>query len=278
VLHLLAVFLYPGLMERVPQVRVSPTQTPPEIFDVGLQVVALREVDEVPERPDEQRLEPVLDLTDPSPPDAATVPSELRILNPGGAAPPPPPSGVAREEERERTVAERLRPQMVDPRVWAPLERSILDLSDAELAEIYLRGMIRSWSDSVAVAAALSGDVTDWTFTDDDGRRWGLAPGRLHLGDFSIPLPISFEIPAGRRDEMARRQWEQQDVVRGTASAELRRSWAERAQEIRVRMELDRARASGQQGGGGGASGGGGTGGSGGGGGSGGSGGGGGGG
>lgn len=245
VLHVIAVILYPGVIDRIPEVRVSPSIQPPEITEEGLQIVALREVDEAAERPDERVLEPTPDLSEPDVPETATVPSELQIVNPGGGGPPPPPPGVVRPEERSRTVAEQLRPQLIDPRVWAPLERSVLELSDAELAEIYLRGMIRSWSDSVAVAAALSGEVTDWTYTDDEGRRWGLSPGRLHLGDFSIPLPLSFEIPAGRRDEMARRQWEQQDIVRGSASAEVRRSWAERAQEIRVRMEVDRARAGG---------------------------------
>jgi hypothetical protein len=147
------------------------------------------------------------------------------------------------EEEDRRTAAERLRPQMGDPRLWAPLERALLDLSDVERAEIILRSMVLDWNDSLAVAVALSGDATDWTFTDEEGKRWGLSPGRLHLGDFSIPLPLSFQVPAGRREEFARRDWEMRDILRGTATAEVRRSWAERAREIRQRMDEERARA-----------------------------------
>jgi hypothetical protein len=223
---------------------MAPAPVPSDLLLQGIEVVSVREVDDDPRADEQERPPPEIlldlpDALDESAPDALALPTRPSVPTPGTGA-------VSQTEVQDRrTAAERLRPQMGDPRLWAPLERSMLDLSDVERAEIILRSMILDWSDSLAVAVALSGDATDWTFTDDEGRRWGLSPGRLHLGDFSIPLPLSFQVPPGRREEFARRDWEIRDILRGTATAEVRRSWAERAREIRQRMDEERTRAAG---------------------------------
>jgi len=242
-LHVAIVVLYPGLLDRVPEGRVTPTPTPRDLPVQGIEIVTFREVEDEPVAVEEEPPpEIILELPEP-----VDTEAPLALPTPVPPALPRPGEGAqaAERDDRQRTAAERLRPQMGDPRIWAPLDRSFLDLTDEERAEIYLRGMIRSWNDSVAVAVALSGEATDWTYTDDQGRRWGLSPGRLHLGDFSIPLPLSFQLPPGRRDEVMRRDWEIQDILRGVASAEVRASWAERAREIRERMDEERARAGG---------------------------------
>jgi hypothetical protein len=128
---------------------------------------------------------------------------------------------------------------MGDPRLWAGVEKYFSELSELERAELLLHGMIRSWNDSVAVAAALANRGRDWTYTDSDGRRWGLASGRLYLGDFSIPL--SLDVPAGQRQTWAERQWIAQDLMQGAAAAEIRETWADRARAIRERLEAERA-------------------------------------
>jgi len=238
-LHVVAVILYPGLLNRVPEVRVPPAPAPRDLPVRGVEIVTFREVEDEPvteeiERPPEI----VLDLPEPVPTDA---PVALPLPVPPALPRPGEGAQAADRDPEQRTAAERLRPRMGDPRLWAPLDRAYTDLTDEERAELYLRGMITDWNDSVAVAVALSGDATDWTYTDDEGRRWGLSPGRLHLGDFSIPLPLSFQLPPGRRDEFARRNWEIQDILRGVASVEVRQSWAERAREIRERMDAERS-------------------------------------
>ncbi len=250
VVHLLVVLLYPGIMDRVPEIRMAPAPAPADLPIQGVEIVTFREIDDEPSTVEEEPPpEIVLDLPDPSTEEAPEA-----LPAPAPPAVPLPGEGVQATERDpdQRTAAERLRPQLGDPRLWAPLDRSYLDLTDEERAEIYLRGMIQSWNDSVAVAVALSGEATDWTFTDEEGRRWGLSPGRLHLGDFSIPLPFSFQLPPGRRDEVAQRDWELRDIMRGTATAEVRRSWAERAREIRERLDEERARAQSRGSGGGG--------------------------
>jgi len=239
-IHLLGMALYPLLSERgkkTPSPSTSPRLQDP--FDGRIRVLSVRDLAledvDVPDPP-ALRADPPRPL---SPIRAPLPPSESR----SGV-----PSPVGRVEEavpaegppRSATVVERLQPSMGDPRLWAPVDREILALTDEERAELLLRGMIRTWNDSIAVAAALSGQATDWTYTDDEGRRWGLSPGRLHLGDFSIPLPFSFQIPPGRREALARRQWEIDDIERGAVSAQIRETWAERAREIRERMDRER--------------------------------------
>jgi hypothetical protein len=239
--HVALVLLYPGLMDQVPHLRTA-TSPDAEVLPLqGIEIVTVREIEDDPEVPEQERPpEVVIDLPEP-------VPTDEPEAFPFPVPPTAPVAGQGAEaQDRDpdaRTAAERLRPRMGDPRLWAPLDRDVTDLTDEERAEIYLRGMIRDWNDSVAVAVALAGDATDWTYTDDEGRRWGLSPGRLHLGDFSIPLPLSFQLPPGRRDEAALRNWELRDIMRGTASAAVRESWAQRAREIRERLEQERARA-----------------------------------
>lgn len=234
-IHAIAIVLYPVLMDRL--VLVPPPTVPGDPDDSlrGIEVVLLREVPPDPAATPEEPPE-----VQPEPEAVPVTPAQPRPVAP--TQDPPVRADDQDEEERRATAAERLRPRLGDPRLWMPMDRAYTDLSDEERAELMLRGMIRTWSDSVAVAAALSGRATDWTFTDDQGRRWGLSPGRLHLGDFSIPLPFSFDLPPGRRDEFARRQWELDDLMRGAASAEIRQTWAQRAQEIRERMDEERAR------------------------------------
>ncbi len=231
-LHGIALVLYPVLMDRATPHAPPVAPTPEDPFDRAIEILALREL--APE-------------DEPEPPPEEPLPEEAEIPVPERPAPPldpgevPEPGEEEEEEVRRATAAERLQPTLGDARLWAPLDREYTDLSDEERAELLLRGMIRSWNDSVAVAAALSGRATDWTYTDDQGRRWGLSPGRLHLGDFSIPLPFSFEVPPpGRREALARRQWEIDDLTRGAAAAEIRETWAERAREIRERMDRER--------------------------------------
>ena len=230
VLHLLLVALYPLLLgDPEPRARRSEPTTQPPLAE-GTQIVQIVELPEPPERPQE--------TISPEPPEEPLQPevSELDAIAVGDDTPADEPE----EDEEGLTVAERLRPRIIEPRIWAPLNPDYTQLTDQERAQLLLRGMIRSWNDSIAVAEALSERATDWTYTDDEGRRWGLSPGRLHLGDFSIPLPFSFALPPGRREALAERQLIRDDLARGAATAIIRETWAERARAIRERLEAER--------------------------------------
>jgi hypothetical protein len=235
--HLVLLLLYPVIMERITPEPGVPTPPAPEEVVRGMEVIAFREVPdelmpEEEEEPEELPEEPVIPtpVAPPAEEVAEEAPDVAELEEP------------ELDDEDRRHIAERLQPQPGDPRLWAPLDADYLELSDEERAQLLLHGMIRDWNDSVAVAAALSEAARDWTYTDEEGRRWGLSPGRIHLGDFSVPLPFTFTTPPGLRDRARDREWILEDIARGAASQAIRETWAERAREIRRRMDEERER------------------------------------
>ena len=92
----------------------------------------------------------------------------------------------------------------------------------------------------MTVLAEASRRATDWTYTDDQGRRWGVSPGQIHLGGITIPVPFGFSAPPSA--DGARRAWQDADVAgqagRATAAATLKG----RAREIRRRRDEERAK------------------------------------
>ncbi len=140
------------------------------------------------------------------------------------------------------TAAERMRPVLRDARLWAPLARSLNDLTPEQREELALAGRIAEWHDSVAAAAAAESALTDWTRTDAQGKRWGISPSGIHLGDVTIPLlNLAFGTPIGQRDAARQRAWEWEEITRGAETGAVRDSWKERAQAIRARRDRERA-------------------------------------
>jgi len=232
-LHLVALAFYPVLTGNPEGLLPTWESELEDPLREGIELVELLEV------PDPQPAVAVAEVVAPPIEELEDPPQEpVPIVAATGDGPPGQDEATEQEDatdEDELTVAERLQPRMVDPRVWAPLPAEFGELSEFERAELLLRGMIQSWNDSMAVAEALSERARDWTFTDAEGRRWGLAPGRLYLGDFSIPLPVQLQLSPGAGDP-----WIRDDLARGAASAVIQETWTERARTIRERMEMER--------------------------------------
>lgn len=233
--HLAVLFLYPSVMVRLTPDDGAPRPEEPLVQLPAMEVVQL---DPLPDEPEEVEAEP----EEPEP--AEPVVAEPEPAEPAEPATPaveptPLPADVDEEAERRRLV-ELLTPQPGDPRLWAPLDEEYMDLTDAERAQLILHGMIQDWNDSVAIAVALSDAARDWTYTDDEGRRWGLSPGQLHLGDFSIPLPFQIGGPQGFFEDRSRERWIAEDLARGIGAQVIRETWAERARAIRERMDAER--------------------------------------
>lgn len=194
----------------------------------GIEVVRIGEAGATSsaERPEDpiQLEEPEAPVADTEAPDVADGPV-VEIV-------PPPMS-----------AAERLRPRLGDRRLWGPLDPAFTELTLEQREELILADRLDEWYDSVNAAAAAEAALTDWTYTDGDGGRWGVSPGQLHLGSVTLPLPFAFGTLVGKRDETNRRLWEWEEITRQGSRVEIEESWKERAEAIRARRDRERARA-----------------------------------
>ncbi|MEX0890956.1 MAG: hypothetical protein WEB88_02220 [Gemmatimonadota bacterium] len=191
---------------RVVNLRILASDIPPTIH---------------PERPT-----PRLDLTLP----AFAPPTRVE---PGAApAPAPAPTRVRSAGERLAASAEAARLsapplRMVDPH--APL-RTMED-EVAELAYklgIYNDSLVADWERKAA--------ATDWTIRDADGGRWGVSPGKLHLGSLTLPLPIGF---ASSMD-IAGRSSAFREIEAHAAAAAARGTLQDRGKAVRARVDAAR--------------------------------------
>ena len=178
------------------------------------------------------------DLT-AEPPEELPEAEEVRLEFTDAGLPDPDPFELS-EPPGGRRAADVLRVRSSDTRLWREAMPEAFELTDAEFMQLQLAGRLEEWSDSVALALAAENALTDWTTTDDQGRRWGISPGQLHLGDITLPLPFYFSGNSIQREQAARRAWEDQDILNGTNSQALRSSWRERAEAIRRRRDRSR--------------------------------------
>ena len=150
-----------------------------------------------------------------------------------------PPVGTAPPGPRA-SISERIRPPLSDPRLWSPPTGfpPPVDAFDAMLDRV--AGRLGAWNDSTAAAALAAAKTTDWTVTDADGGRWGVSPGQLHLGSITIPLPVGFSTPPGRREEtLARvRGWSEIEAQAGRTA--VRETFDDRVKAIRARTDAQR--------------------------------------
>ena len=195
---------------------------PPQVLEPTQVVEAVSSLAEMP---------PAALIEPPATPGAATTPG------PGGGEVPATNNG---REGRGYTAAERLRPGYNDRRLWSALPEEIVRLSGPQLAQLELDMAIAAIADSMSVMAEAGRRATDWTYTDDQGRRWGISPGRIHLGGITIPLPFGFSAPPSI--EGARRAWQEGDVAAQAGRAAASATLKGRAREIRRRRNEERAR------------------------------------
>ena len=224
-IHILAVGLYPLLFEQIsPDARAffpSVVNGPP----LGTPVIRLIELDETsnlepPEDPEEMD-----DVEDPEAEVQAPILEGLLDIVVAPAGP---------------SAADRLRPRLIDARLWRAPPAAFFELSLEQREELIIASRLGEWLDSVRVSQAAEDALTDWTFTDSDGGRWGISPGKIHLGDITLPLPINFGTSVGKRDETRRLVWQWEEIMRQAARADIEMSWRERSEAIRARRDAER--------------------------------------
>ena len=147
----------------------------------------------------------------------------------------------SRFPDRYRSATDRLRAGQGDPRLWRPLDPSMTEPTPEEVARLLLLTAIESMNDSAMIVAERARRATDWTYTDDEGKTWGVSPGRLHLGDLSIPLPFGFGPPPDYNGDQARRAFDFLDIDRAAGTRAARESWKERLEAMEERRERRRA-------------------------------------
>jgi len=223
-IHLVGILLYPLLVGPPPDPGVGmvlPT-SPPR----GIEVVRISEV----------ATEDPGTLSDPRPeirrPEAPEAPTAEDVVEDEGLAEP-----IGPLPPRARTAAEELRPRPGDPRLWEALSDSVTQVGDEWLARLRIIWIIEELNDSTTRAAAAAAAGQDWTFTDGEGKKWGISQGQLHLGDVTLPLPM-FSARWGT-DEY-RRANEDAEILRGALQSATWETLQERAKAIEERRARER--------------------------------------
>lgn len=197
----------------------------PVYAPAGTEVVVIRAVADA----DEAAMPPV--------PPAAAV-REPATIDPRPIAPADAPGPRAAEQTPPRgrfeEAIEALRPRLLDPRLQ-PGNADALRTDD-ERAALRAYARINALNDSILAAMERGRRATDWTFTDAEGRRWGVSPGKLHLGGLELPLPLTFSPTPEQRERI--REWSeiQAQAERGAIGE----TFDERVEAIREARDADR--------------------------------------
>ncbi len=226
--HVLVVVIYSVSSPDWEFALVVPVGQTPTTPVEGIQVVRIVEV------PPEEPLVEVQEEPDPEPePEAPTAPAQESEA--GAPAIEAVPAGVR--------ASEALRVRSADPRLWRAAEPEAHVLTQEERMQLELAGRLEAWNDSVRVLVSAERALTDWTRTGENGDRWGVSPGKLHLGKLTLPLPFGFGTNPWMRQRAARRAFEDADIRNGAAASFMADHWKERVEAIRRRRDREREKA-----------------------------------
>ncbi|MCY4399433.1 MAG: hypothetical protein OXE96_08865 [Gemmatimonadetes bacterium] len=222
--HVLLVVIYPFFSARGPELLDVPA-LPAAPAAEGMEVVRIVEVESV-------------EVGDPDDPTLIQDPDEPAVT-------PEVPAFEVMPRVRfpgpYRSAAERLRIGEGDPRLWQPIDPALAAPSPQQLLELRLLALIEQSSDSALAEAERLAEAMDWTHTDDEGRRWGVSPGKIHLGDVEIPVPFGFGPPPDYNGDRADWAFRMTDIERAAGTLAARQSWKERVEVMRQRREERRA-------------------------------------
>jgi len=239
-LHVVAVLLYSlnigALLPRAGRVPASTAAGPTE--PEGTQLVNLVEI----ETPDPE-IEAPIEEPEPEEEEEEEEPPVLPVAVPG---PGETEGGVgqgADEGPDPISAADVFRYRVQDPTLFAVARPDLLLLTREERQELEIQGRLEAWNDSINAAIAAEAAMLDWTKTDGNGGRWGVSPGKLHLGKITLPLPFGFGPNPWQSERIAERQARDRDIAFHAQSQAVRASWKERAEAIRRRKDRERERA-----------------------------------
>lgn len=226
--HLLFLLFYGGVAGP-PTLSVAPTGEGPSGLQ-GLELLNLiAQAEDDPDRPDDpdEEAERIPLPAAPVGPVDREVPGDPGLET--GGAPDEAPLGP--------TAADRLQVRVGDERLWSPLAADeISEITMQQFLESDLAWRLGLWQDSAAMEDARQRRSTDWTWTDDDGGRWGVSPEGIHLGSVTLPLPTFAPAYGAARE----RAFIDQELARGTAQVLIWETLESRAEAIRRRRDAQR--------------------------------------
>jgi hypothetical protein len=149
---------------------------------------------------------------------------------------PPAVTEDAEAAPERRTAAERLAPRVVDPRLWRPM---IVLPREPSFEDVQARvaAAIEMLSDSALAETERAIRSRDWTVEDAKGGRWGVSPGKLHLGSLTLPLPLYF--PVDMEEQARQAYWFELETQ--LQRAEFLENFDSRVRSIRERRDRERS-------------------------------------
>jgi hypothetical protein len=146
------------------------------------------------------------------------------------------------ERTDPRSVRDRLRYHLNTPQLWRPpSEQVVVEPTPQEIVQQRIAAQLGEYNDSVAAEAAAHARAMDWTVKDEEGGRWGVSPGAIHLGSITIPLGDShFAVAPGRREEFAGRVRTWNELQDQAVREEARETFKDRVKAIEERMNRER--------------------------------------
>lgn len=135
-----------------------------------------------------------------------------------------------------------LRPGLRDARLHAPEHpaASPPPLTEHERYMERLGGRLEEYNDSVAGEAERARRGTDWTTTDKDGRRWGVSPGKIHLGGVTLPMPGLPDNAPQRTDEAREEARQRREIDRQVDVTRRQETLRDRIRATRERKDAER--------------------------------------
>lgn len=227
--HALVVLMYSVSSPDWEFVAVVPVGQAPSTPIEGTRVVR------IVEPPQDDPLIEAPEEPDPEPEEQQETPAAPAPESPATKGVEDVPSGVR--------ASEALRVRSADPRLWRAAAPDAHELTEEERMQLELAGRLEAWNDSVRALVSAEQALTDWTRTGENGERWGISPGKLHLGKLTLPLPFGFGTNGWMRERAAQRAFEDADIRNGAAASFMASHWKERVEAIRRRRDRDREKA-----------------------------------